>query len=213
MLILILITACLLVNFFMLGTSRLRALIRAAAWQAFFLLSLGLSLRWQALAWHEWLLLALTATIKCLVFPYLLERALRETVIQREVEPILGYSLSILVGLLFLAGSIWVVTDLPLPRGTGNSLVLGTAIFTVLSGFILIIGRVKAITQTIGYLVLENGIYLLGLTLGVGTSALVEMGVLLDIFVGVFVMGIIVFHINREFSHIDTDKMTLLVDD
>jgi hydrogenase-4 component E len=213
MLTLILIAASLLIDFFMLGTSRLRVLIRAAAWQAFFLLALGLSLHRQALAWHEWLLLGLTALIKCLVFPRLLERAVRETVIQREVEPLLGYSLSLLAGLLFLVGSVWVARRLPLPPGSGNVLVLSTALFTAMCGFILIVGRVKAITQTIGYLVLENGIYLLGLTLAAREPALVEMGILLDIFVGVFIMGIIVFHINREFNHIDTDKLTLLVDE
>ena len=72
--------------------------------------------------------------------------------------------------------------------------------------------RRKALTQVMGYLVLENGIYLFGITLGREAPLLVEMGVSLDVFVAVFVMGIIIFHISREFDHIDVDQLASLKD-
>ena len=75
---------------------------------------------------------------------------------------------------------------------------------TVLTGFLLLTTRRKAITQVVGYLVLENGIFLFGLLLLEAMPFLVEVGVLLDLFVGVFVMGIIIHHINREFASIGT---------
>jgi len=70
----------------------------------------------------------------------------------------------------------------------------------------------KAISQVIGYLILENGIYLFGAVFLGGQSLLVELAILLDIFVAVFVMGITIFHISRQFDHIDTQKLTELKD-
>ncbi|HEX2970775.1 MAG TPA: NADH-quinone oxidoreductase subunit K [Tepidisphaeraceae bacterium] len=72
------------------------------------------------------------------------------------------------------------------------------------------ISRTKAITQVIGYLVLENGIFLFGLTLVRQMPILVELGILLDVFVGVFVMAIVVYHIRRTFDHMDTDELDQL---
>ena len=85
-----------------------------------------------------------------------------------------------------------------------------SALFTVLAGLFVIVARRTALMQVLGFLVLENGIY----TFGVGRAGdmpfLVELGVLLDLFVAVFVMGITIYHINREFDHIDTDRLDSL---
>jgi hydrogenase-4 component E len=72
--------------------------------------------------------------------------------------------------------------------------------------------RSKAITQVVGYLILENGIFVFGLSQVERVPFLVEAGVLLDIFVGVFIMGIVVFHINREFDSLDSARLTELRD-
>jgi hydrogenase-4 component E len=64
----------------------------------------------------------------------------------------------------------------------------------------------------IGYLLMENGIYIFGIALAHDEPLLVEMGVLLDVFVAVFVMGIAIFHINRAFDHIDVDQLKSLKD-
>jgi hydrogenase-4 component E len=82
----------------------------------------------------------------------------------------------------------------------------------LLTGFLLLMTRIKAITQVLGYLILENGIYTFGLLLLQATPFLVEVGVLLDLFVAIFVMGIIINHISREFTSISTDRLTVLKD-
>jgi hydrogenase-4 component E len=83
----------------------------------------------------------------------------------------------------------------------------------VLTGLIVLTSRRKAITQVVGYLMLENGIFVFGLTQTERVPFLLELGVLLDVFVAVFVMGIVVFHINREFDALGAgraDEMTEL---
>jgi hydrogenase-4 component E len=79
-------------------------------------------------------------------------------------------------------------------------------------GFVLLVTRRKAITQVLGYLTLENGVYAFGAAVALDMPVMVELGILLDVFVGVFVMGIAIFHISREFDHIDTDRLVNLSD-
>ena len=85
-------------------------------------------------------------------------------------------------------------------------------LFVVLAIVLVIVGRRKAVMQALGYLAMENGIYAFGLAFAVEEPLLVEMGVLLDVFVAVFVMGIAIHHISREFDHIDTDRLSALKD-
>jgi hydrogenase-4 component E len=83
---------------------------------------------------------------------------------------------------------------------------------TLLIGFLLLMTRKKAVTQVVGYLVMENGIFIFGQVLVGQIPFAVELGILLDIFVGVFVFGIAIYHISGEFDHIDTTVLTSLRD-
>jgi hydrogenase-4 component E len=82
----------------------------------------------------------------------------------------------------------------------------------IFTGLFLIVSRRKALMQVLGYIVLENGIYAFGVALVVESPLLVELGVLLDVFVAVFVMGITMFHLSRAFDDIDTDQLAMLKD-
>jgi hydrogenase-4 component E len=86
------------------------------------------------------------------------------------------------------------------------------ALSTILIGLFVVISRIKALSQVLGFLILENGIYAFGAALLLEQPLVVELGVLLDVFVAVFVMGIAIFHISREFDHIDTDALDQLAD-
>ena len=113
---------------------------------------------------------------------------------------------------LLVALSFVISAHLPLPVTVVSQLLLPAAFSTLLLGLLLLITHSKAVTQVIGYLVVENGIYLVSICLIVEMPLLVEMGILLDVFVGVFVMGIVIFRINREFDHMDTHNLTALKD-
>ena len=149
---------------------------------------------------------------RAVVFPWLLRRVLRESGVRREVEPFVGHTLSVLVGVAALAFALWVDARLALPASaTGRApLSIPAGLATLLIGLFLIVSRRTAVTQVLGYLVLENGIYAFGVALVGGVPLLVELGVLLDVFVAVFVMGIATYHISREFDHIDVDQLDRL---
>jgi hydrogenase-4 component E len=116
----------------------------------------------------------------------------------------------LLLGLALLGASLHVAGRLPLPGTTGTNFLVPVALFTVMVGMLVIVARRKAVMQALGYLAMENGIYAFGVAFAVEEPLLVEMGVLLDVFVAVFVMGIAIHHISREFDHIDTDKLSAL---
>lgn len=195
-----------LTDFVVLGTSRLSACIRAVAAQGVLLGVLSvIDGGWSP---HAVALGLGTVAVKAVLLPGFLRRAIREASVRREVEPLVGYMASFLLGAAALVISFAVAARLP-STGRG-ALLVPAALATVMIGFIVLITRTKAITQVVGYLMLENGIYLFGLTQARRVPFLVEAGVLLDVFVAVFVMGIVVFHINREFDSISAANLSEL---
>lgn len=197
-------------DFSVLGTSRLSACIRAIAFQGFLLGVLPPVLAGSA-APHMLALAAGTVVVKAIALPTFLRWAIREASVRREVEPLIGYMASLLLGVVALAISFAVAGVLP--NGAQRSeLLIPVTLVTVIIGLMVLITRSKAVTQVVGYLMLENGIYLFGLTQAQRVPFLVEVGVLLDVFVGVFIMGIVVFHINREFDSMSAARLSDLRD-
>ena len=196
-------------NLLALGSGRLPSLIRAMSLQGVVLGILPLLIE-NELDWRIALLAIATIVGKGVIIPGLLRRAMRTANIQREIEPFIGFVPSLLLGAGAAIAAVALAKTLPLlPEHAGSLLVPGS-IASILTGFILLIGRAKAISQVCGYLILENGIYLFGLLLIHSMPLLVEAGLLLDLTVGVFVIGIIVDRIQRAFDSLDTRKLTAL---
>ena len=195
-------------NLLALGSSRLPSLIFTVSLQGV-VLSLMPLLMEHEIDWRVGLVALATVMGKGILIPGLLRRAMRAN-IDREVEPFIGFVPSLLLGAGGTIAALALARALPLlPEHTGSLLVPGS-MASVLTGFILLIGRAKAISQVCGYLILENGIYLFGLLLIHSMPLLVEAGFLLDLTVGVFVIGIIVDRIQRAFDSLDTRKLTTL---
>jgi len=201
-----------LLDFRLLGGSRLVPIIRAAALQGALLALVSVALRAREVELGFAALALGSAVIKGYLLPALLLRALRQVEIRREVEPLVGYNLSLLIGAAGLGLSALLGARIAANAATSTPLLVSVALFTMWTGLFLIVARRKAVTQVLGYLVFENGIYGFGVAVAGESPLLVEMGVLLDLLVAVFVMGIIIFHIQRDFSHIDVDRLALLRD-
>ena len=196
--------------FALLGTSRIGACIRWLSLQGIVFGLVPLILHDDGLSLRPALLSASNIALKGVVFPWLLLGIRARADFSREVDPFVGYIASILFGILALGLSVWLGLEMKPALARAPLVMLVSSIFLILVGLFLIISRKKALMQVIGYLVLENGIFVFGVITVVGTPLLVELGVLLDAFVGVFVMGIAIFHINREFGSMDIDRLTAL---
>jgi hydrogenase-4 component E len=199
-----------LANFQMLGTSRIAECLRMVALQALLLGVFPLLRQWGELTAEVIVVAAASMLLMAVVLPAMLGRAMRAAEARREVEPMVGFTVSLLAGIALLAASVVLGARLELPTPIASRFFVPVALFTILVGLFVVVTRRKAITQVIGYLAMENGIYAFGLATAVRAPLLVELGVLLDIFAAVFVMGIAILHIRREFDHIDTDRLTML---
>jgi hydrogenase-4 component E len=200
--------AVILSDLVLLGAGRLRHLILLSAAHG---VLLGVVVAGMNPGGEELLVAAAMATLKAGVFPWLLWRTMRRIGSSEIVEPYMGLGTSVVAGLVGLGLLFWMDSRVELPV-SAPPLLLPAALLTVLSGIILIVLRHKALTQVIGYLTMENGIFLLGVPL-IGHDAMwIEFLILLDLFVAIFVMGIAIHHISRTFDSIDVDRFCTLRD-
>ncbi|HJV34472.1 NADH-quinone oxidoreductase subunit K [Geomonas sp.] len=203
-----LLVLCLLINFAVLGTSRLTFSVRAVALQGVLLGVLPALVH--PFSWHLATIVVSIIAVKGAVIPILIIRAVKKAEIQREFEPFIGYIPSLVLGAIFTSVAFIFATRLPLAPEHEGLLFVPASLATLMCGFLVLMGRRKAISQVIGYLLMENGIFIFGLLLAEAMPVMVEAGALLDLLVGVFVMGIVINHISREFSTLDTSKLSTL---
>jgi hydrogenase-4 component E len=201
-----------LTNLRFLGSSRLGACIRTVAVQGILLGFLPILAHSDDLTLRVFVLAVAGIGVKGLAFPWLLFRALRGAHVRREVEPYIGYSVSLAVGVGALGASLWIGSRLPLPERAVSPLLVPVALSMIFVGLLTMVSRQKALSQVLGYLIFENGIFAFGVGIAYQAPFLVELGSLLDVFVAVFVMGIAIFHIRREFDSIDTRRLDQLRD-
>jgi hydrogenase-4 component E len=204
-----LLIVALALNFVALGVSRIRGVINAVAVQGILLGLLPLFVH-PEIGLRGVLLVVVTVALKGFVIPACLVHAMREANIQHEVNPVVSSMNSLLLGAVGTGLAMVFASTLPLAEEHAALLLVPASLATAWTGFLLLTTRRKAIMQVLGYLLLENGIFLFGLLLLEAMPFLVEVGVLLDLFTGVFVMGIIIHHISREFASISTEHLTEL---
>ncbi|MBF0532237.1 MAG: hydrogenase [Candidatus Omnitrophica bacterium] len=202
--------SCILVVFLalsILASYRMAGMIHLFAAQSLVVGLVPLFLRQFSLSQNDLMIVAITIVSKSFITPNILFWAIRHVPTRAEVKPLIGIGASLLVSALLIAVAFWVAASLQLPGLSKSNLVLPCSLAAVLLGFMLLVTRTRAISQVVGYLVMENGIFLFALSLFDAMPILIEMGILLDVFVAVFIMAIVVNHINEEFSR---QPMTLV---
>lgn len=209
-----LLLALLLVSCLMLAvSSRLLHCIRLAAFQGVVLGILPVTLA-ASMASVNWFMAGINLVLKGIILPLLLCRAMKKAEVKRELEPIVGYSFSAGAVLLITLFCFFITRQLPAPTGAAATapVAVPTAFTLALTGLFVVMARKKALTQVIGFLIFENGITLFGAAVMREHPVIVELGILLDVLALVFIMGIAVHQISREFSHIDADRLNMLDD-
>jgi hydrogenase-4 component E len=148
--------------------------------------------------------------LKVLAIPRLLTRMERRFPAERELEPYVNTATSLVVaGLLVLVGygvTRPLVALSRLPTRAGMPLAMGL----VLVSLFVLISRKKALTQVVGFLMLENGLALLAILGTYGIPLIVEIGVFLDLLLGFIVMQIFVYRIHETFESIDVEHLNRL---
>lgn len=194
---------------FSFGSSRLPGLIKVLAFQGVVVSIVPLIIGHDMTAGGILFTLA-TLTIRGIVIPLCIHFAIKKVAIRREVEPIVGYHASVLAGLGLIVAAMAVSHRFNAPSIGASVLLLPTAISLLVAGMFLLMARRNAIAMVLGYIMMENGIYLVGTTFSVRALHIVEFGILLDVLAGVMIMAVILQNIKQTFDDVDTALLRTL---
>jgi len=194
---------------FSFGSSRLPGLIKVLAFQGVVVCIVPLFIGYE-MSTGGIVFTIVTLTIRGIVIPGCIYLAIKKVAIEREVEPIIGYNASILAGLLLIVGATFASHRFDVPSSSASALLLPTAIALLGAGMFLLMARRNAIAMVIGYIMMENSIYLVGTTFSIRARHIVEFGILLDVLAGVMIMAVILQNIKQTFDDVDTARLRTL---
>ncbi|MCZ7397765.1 MAG: hypothetical protein O8C59_04580 [Candidatus Methanoperedens sp.] len=206
-----LIIALILVSTFMiLGSTRLYSCVRAFGIQSFLLACVAGIVAISTGKIDIYIVAILTILIKAAIIPYIFIYIIREIKVKREVELYVSVSLSLIIGGVLVVISYYLIRSINIMSEL-SSLSLSASMSLVSIGLFIMISRKKAIMQMLGILIMENGLFLGAISLTYGMPLLVELGIFFDVLIGVLIMGILIFRINKTFESIDTDMLKTLI--
>ncbi len=203
----VLLAGVLLMTFVMVISKRITAMIHAFRAQSFFLFLATLYLAMAGKDIEIYIVASLLFFVKVIAIPYLLLRMVKRVRAEGPaglfVNPTISVFMSVLLAYL---SYLFTMRVMPLAGNMqGQAVIISLSV--TLIGLFIMISRMKAISQIIGLLVMENGLFLIASSVSGGMPFFVEIAIFFDIFVCVIILGMFVYKINKVFTHIDVSKM------
>ncbi|GMU68701.1 MAG: hypothetical protein AMXMBFR37_10330 [Steroidobacteraceae bacterium] len=159
---------------------------------------------------HMYYSAALTFALKVIVLPVILRRLIRRLGVQWEAESRLDVTVTMVIGLLVVIFAFGLAEPISALATTVTRSTLGIALAVVLLSFLMMITRRKAVSQVIGFLAMENGLFFAAASATYGMPMLIEFGIALDVLVAVFVLGVFFFQIREQFDSLDLQHLESL---
>ena len=160
--------------------------------------------------WHMLVVGGLTLVVKVIVLPLVLYKLVDRVKADRQIPVTVGLVTSMLAGVVIIALTYAYVVPVLLKDIQGAGVLLPVALSSILLGCFYMITRCSVISQLIGIIVIENGLFLSGLAIMGGMPLFIELGIFFDVLVGALVMGVITYKINDNFETLDTNQLTKL---
>ena len=195
-------------TFMMAIAKRVTSLIRSFAIQSLFLSAFVFLSGLRESSLELFFVAVLLAAVKVFIIPYSLTRIMEKIKVGQNMGMFLNSQLSLLAVLLFSFGS-WQFGGM-LGRGSAEIFRLTVSFSVILTGLFIMMFRMKAVSQVVGILVMENGVFLLGACVTGGMPFFVEIAIFCDIFISVLILNVFIYRINKMFTHIDADKLNSL---
>lgn len=203
----------LLISFAMLAQRRIVTLVNLLAVQGALLFVATLLLAWRTGANHLYLSAALTLTLKVIFLPWLLHRLVRKLGVYWDTDPLLNITGTMLIGVLVVVFSFGLAQPISALASTATRNAIGIAVAVVLIAFMMMITRRKAMSQVVGFLSMENGLFFGAMSATYGMPMIVEFGVALDVLVAMLVLGVFFFQIREQFDSLDLQHLESLKED
>ncbi|MEK7773286.1 MAG: formate hydrogenlyase [Deltaproteobacteria bacterium] len=200
----------LLTSFGLLVQRRIYGLLHIFAWQGL-LISVNTAVVGYSTGLHHlYISAALTLTLKVFALPYILYVLIHKLKIHKEVEEMVNIPTTMLIGIALVIFSYHLMSPVKELSTLVTRSTLAVALSTVMLGLLMMITRKNAVTQIIGFLALENGLFFAATSATYGMPLVVELGVALDILIAAFIFGIFFFHIRTTFDSLDIKEMEKL---
>ena len=200
----------LLIAFAMLAQRRIVSLVNLLAAQGAVLAAATLLLAWRTGQGHLYVSGVLTLALKVAFLPWLLHRLIDRLEVRFDAEPALNVSGNLLAGLLVVVFAFGLAQPITHLASTAMRNAIGIALGVVLLAFLTMITRRKAISQVIGFLSMENGLFFGAMSATYGMPMVVELGVALDVLVAMLVLGVFFFQIREQFDSLDLHHLESL---
>jgi hydrogenase-4 component E len=200
----------LLLSFAMLAQRRIVNLVNLLALQGTLLLIATLLIAWRTRAAHLYISAGLTLALKVVFLPWLLHRLIRRLEVYWDSDPLLNLPVTMLAGLAVVVFAFGLAQPISALASTATRNSIGIALAVVLLSFITMITRRKAMSQVVGFLSMENGLFFGAMSATYGMPMVVEFGVALDVLVAVLVLGIFFFQIREQFDSLDLHHLEAL---
>ncbi|MDR2507241.1 MAG: formate hydrogenlyase [Candidatus Accumulibacter sp.] len=197
----------LLLGFSMLAQRRILTLINLFLLQGIVLfvsiLTVALSTGQNHLLWSA----IITLALKVVALPWILHRLIRRLSVKWDVETLLNIPATMLVGIMLVIVAFNVATPISELSGTVLRSTIGIALACVLLSFLMMITRSKAVPQVIAFLAMENGLFFAATSATYGMPMVVELGIALDVMIGMVIFGVFFFQIRQQFDSLDIRQM------
>lgn len=203
----------LLIAFAMLSQRRILSLINLFAWQGLVLAASTFVVASSTGQGHLYFSAVLTLLLKVLILPWILHRLIRKLNVKWDVETLINIPTTMLVGIALVVFAFNLALPISQMAGTITKSTLGIAMGSVLLSFLMMITRRKAVPQVIGFLAMENGLFFAATSATYGMPMVVELGIALDVLVGMLILGIFFFQIREAFDSLDLKHMERLKED
>ena len=202
--------AVLVLTYLMVIAKRAPALIRGFRFQSLFLcLATGLA-AFKEKQMELYFISGLILLVKFFLIPYFLNLTARKIKVDENLGLLVNPQLSLICALTLTYCSWMLSGNLGFGQRSLQLAAVSVAFSVIFIGAFLMISRMRAFTQVIGILVMENGIFLFASAVTGGMPFFVEIAIFLDVFISVLIMGIFVYRINKLFTHIDVNKLSQL---
>lgn len=162
---------------------------------------------------HLYLSAAVTGVLKVGLIPWLLHRVVDRLGIRSEVETLINIPTTMLIGIGVVIFSFNLARPIAQLSTTLAGGTLGIALASVLLSFLMMITRAKAVPQVVGFLAMENGLFFAATSATYGMPMVVELGIALDVLIGVLILGVFMFPIREQFDSLDIRHLEKLKED
>jgi len=190
--------------------NRIVTYVRVLALQGFILFGVTFLHLQDIQTWNLVLILLETIVFKAIAVPVFLGYLIRRNRISRETEPYLPHFISLIITTMIVVVTVLLANSI---QDTHlDKIFFIVSLSTLFTGLYFIASRKKIITHVMGYLIIENGVFVLSLAVGNEMPNLVNLGIMLDVFASVLILGIFLNKIGDVFKDVDVDQLSNLKD-